>query len=132
MLRMRWLNLVLAGLLMMVPLQGVFAQIGPLTHPAEAHAGKGGAQDAHPTHHTGHQHPVAADGQEEQQTDQPCDQHKGPCLACDLCGAHCSASLMRCEFSAVIIHFTVVVAPPSLTAMLILPPPGEPPQFLLS
>ncbi|MBI3345102.1 MAG: hypothetical protein HY028_09670 [Gammaproteobacteria bacterium] len=122
---MKWLNLVLASLLVVAPLQMAFAQVGP-SHPAMAHAD--GA--AHAANHTEHEH-SAITPMQHQQAGQPCGQHKGPCLACALCGAHCSASLMNYEFSPVIVHSTITITQPLLADILSPPPPGEPPRFSL-
>ncbi|MFZ5589143.1 MAG: hypothetical protein ACOY4M_05815 [Pseudomonadota bacterium] len=127
MLRSKWLNLVLACLLAAAPLQGVFAQ--PPAHAAMAHAANGGAPNA--AHRAGHEQVAAAPAQQ-QQPDQSCAQHKGPCPACSLCGAHCAAPLMHYELSSLSGHCAVTVVPPLLAAILAPPPPGEPPRTLRS
>lgn len=129
MLRLKWLNLVLVAVLALSPLQITFAQIGQPVRPAPIEAG---AQPTGQAHHAKHEHAAVAGTHDTQQSGQPCGEHKGPCPACGMCGAHCSASLMSFEFAPVIVHTAVVITPLLLTAILSQPPPGDPPRFSLS
>lgn len=128
MLRMKWLNVILAALLMIVPLQMAFAQTGSQAHAAMAMMHVDNIKNV-AMQHAGHQNVT---GVPAQQSTPPCGQHKGLCLACGLCGAHCAAPFMHYELAPLIGHFTVTAAPPLLAAILAPPPPGEPPRTLRS
>lgn len=126
----KWLNLLLAALLIVAPLQIALAQTGPQAQAVMAMQGDG-AENGHAMHHAGYRNSAGAPAQQGQ-ANPPCGQHKGPCLACGLCGAHCAAPIMHYELSPRIGHCAVTVAPPLIADILSPPPPGEPPRFFLS
>ncbi|MEW6353548.1 MAG: hypothetical protein AB1469_04525 [Pseudomonadota bacterium] len=122
MLRIKWLNIVLACLLATAPLQGTLAQAAQAMQPA-AHVSDNA--------HAAMQHDMGAMQHNQQHNSTaPCTQHKGPCPACSLCGAHCAAAVSLYHFVATFTSAVVTLAPPLLKATLALPPPGEPPRAL--